>query len=422
MRVPDNLSALRVRNFRLFAGGQVLSLVGRWMFFTTQDWLVVQLGGHGTALGTVVALQFLPILLLSPYTGVLADRFSKRKILYFTQTYFSVIAVFAFVTVVTHTATITSVCIQAFLVGLMWSLDTPTRQSFVSEMVGKEHLTNAIAINSVVFNAARIVGPGLAGLAIAAFGSAPVFGLTAFTQIGVLSSLLRMRPSELQPSKRVARGKGQVREGLRYVRNRPDLMMPIVLIFIVSAVGLNFPITLALSAKHFHGGSATYGLLSSTLAVGNLGGALIATRRQQPRQRTMVLAALAFGLAECVTAVMPNLPLFLIALVPMGLAILTLTTTCNAYVQLGADEQLRGRVMALYLMVFLGSTPIGAPIVGVICEHWGPQAGLAVGGVASIAAACGTALWLRRNDKRRTTTRGLVLSLGVDENELVPVA
>ncbi|HVU72236.1 MAG TPA: MFS transporter [Mycobacteriales bacterium] len=421
MRLPDNLSALRVRNFRLFAGGQVLSLIGRWMFFTTQDWLVVQLGGHGNALGTVVALQFLPTLLLSPYTGVLADRFPKRKILYVTQTYFSVVALFAFITVVTHTATITTVCVQAFLVGLMWSLDTPTRQSFVSEMVGTEHLTNAIAINSVVFNTARIVGPALAGLAIAGVGDAPVFGITAFTQLGVLSGLLRMRASELQPAKRIQRGKGQVREGLRYVRNRPDLMMPILLIFIVSAIGLNFPITLALSAKHFHGGSATYGLLSSTLAVGNLGGALVATRRQRPRQRTMILAALAFGVAELVAALMPNLPLFMLALVPTGLAILTLTTTCNAYVQLGAEETFRGRVMSLYLMVFLGSTPIGAPIVGAICEHWGARAGLAAGGLASLVAGLGALVWLRRQDRRRPTPRRAGLRLPVDDTELAPV-
>ena len=399
MRVPDNLSALRVRNFRLFVSGQVLSLVGRWMFFTTQDWLVVQLGGHGTALGTVVALQFLPTLLLSPYTGVLADRFPKRTILLVTQGYFSLVAAFAFITVLTHTASITSVCVQAFLVGLMWSLDTPTRQSFVSEMVGTDHVTNAIAINSVVFNSARIIGPSLAGLAIAAVGDAPVFGLTMFTQLGVLTGLLRMRTSELTPAQRIVRAKGQVREGLRYVRNRPDLLMPIALIFVVSAVGLNFPITLALSARHFHGGSATYGLLSSTLAVGSLGGALVATRRTRPRQRTMVIASLAFGVAECVVALMPDLPLFMVMLVPTGLAILTLTTTCNAYVQLGTDETFRGRVMALYLMVFLGSTPIGAPLVGLICQHWGPQAGLAAGGIASIVAGLGALLWLRGRNR-----------------------
>jgi MFS family permease len=414
MRLPANLSALRVRNFRLFASGQVLSLTGRWMFFTTQDWLVVQLGGHGTALGIVTALQFLPTLLLSPYTGVLADRFPKRSILFVTQGYFCLVAAFAFTTVATHTATITSVCVQAFLVGLMWSLDTPTRQSFVSEMVGTEHITNAIAINSVVFNSARIVGPSLAGLAIAAFGDAPVFALTTFTQLGVLTGLLRMRTSELTPAKRIERGKGQVREGLRYVRNRPDLLLPIVVIFVVSAVGLNFPVTLALSARQFHGGSATYGLLSSTLAVGSLAGALVATRRTRPRQRTMVLGALAFGVAECVDALMPDLPLFMIALVPTGLAILTLTTTCNAYVQVRTDETFRGRVMALYLMVFLGSTPIGAPLVGLICQHWGARAGLAAGGIASIAAGLGAYLWLRGRNRpaaRAVTPRPVTVAL-----------
>jgi MFS family permease len=251
----------------------------------------------------------------------------------------------------------------------------------------------------VVFNSARIVGPSLAGLAIAGIGDAPVFAITAVTQAAVVSSLLRMRASELFPSPRVERAKGQVREGLRYIVGRPDLMLPIVTIFIVSAIGLNFPVTLALSAKHFHGGSATYGLLSSTLAVGSLGGALVATRRTTPRLRTMVLGAIAFGVAECVAAAMPNLTLFMLSLIPTGLAVLTFTTTCNAYVQIRTDEQLRGRVMALYMMVFLGSTPIGAPVVGLICEHWGPQAGLAVGGAASILAGLGALAWLRRGPR-----------------------
>lgn len=399
LRLPAAMRALAVRNFRLFLGGQLFSLTGRWMLVTGQDWLVIQLGGHGVALGITTALQFAPVLMFSLWAGVVADRRDKRRLLLVTQSSWALIAVLLAVLTLTGAITLALVFLLAFALGTVNALDTPVRQSFVVEMVGPADVANAVALNSVCFNSARIVGPSVAGLLIASVGTGPVFVVTAVSMIGVLSGLVRMRVAELHPAARVARGRGQLVAGFAYVRSRPDLALAIGLLGVVSLVGLNFPVTLALMAREdFSGGAQLYGAFSSALAVGAVLGALAATRRGVPRQRTLVAGAAAFGVCETVAALMPTPLAFGLALVATGAAQLTLTTTALTTVQLGAGDQMRGRVMAIYLLVFLGTTPIGGPLVGALCEGLGPRAGLLFGGVTSVlAAVVAGALVLRAN-------------------------
>ncbi len=310
------------------------------------------------------------------------------------------------------------VFVLAAALGTVNALDTPARQSFVVEMVGAEDLPNAVAINSMTFNSARIVGPSVAGLLIAGVGTSPVFFATAVSAIGVLTGLARMRVSELRAAVPLARAKGQLREGFRYVRGRRDLMLVIGMVGLVSALGLNFPVTLALMARQeFHGGAELYGAFSSTLAVGNLLGAVAAARRTRPRQRTLVISAALFGIGETVAALMPSPATFGAALVVTGAALLTFTTTANTTVQLSVDGQMRGRVMAIYLLVFLGCTPIGGPLVGMLCQALGPRAGLLVGGIPTTLMAVAVAVLLLR--ARRSAHRHPASVEHVDRRELV---
>jgi len=418
VRLPDGLRALRIRNFRLYASGQLLTLTGRWMLVTGQDWLVVQLGGHGTALGIATALQFAPTLLLGLWAGVLADRVDKRRLLLVTQACYAALALSGGLLVASGAITLPLVFVLAAALGTVNALDTPARQSFVVEMVGAEDLPNAVAINSMTFNSARIIGPSVAGLLIAGVGTSPVFFTTAVSAIGVLTGLARMRVSELRAAVPLARAKGQLREGFRYVRGRQDLLLVIGMVGLVSALGLNFPVTLALMARQeFHGGAELYGAFSSTLAVGNLLGAVAAARRTRPRQRTLVISAALFGIGETVAALMPSPVTFGAALVVTGAALLTFTTTANTTVQLSVDGQMRGRVMAIYLLVFLGSTPIGGPLVGMLCQALGPRAGLLVGGIPTTLMAVAVAVLLLR--VRRRADRHPASVEHVDRRELV---
>jgi MFS family permease len=283
-------------------------------------------------------------------------------------------------------------------------VDTPTRQAFVSEMVGPKDLPNAVSLNSATFNSARIVGPALAGLAISGLGTGWVFVANGLSYAAVIAGLALMRPAELWTGARQPRSSGQLREGLHYVRLRPQLYVPMVLVFMVGTFGLNFQITLSLVAKQtFHTGAGSFGLLTSALAAGSLLGALSSARRKgAPRSRTMLTSALAFGLMEITVGLAPTFPVMAVLLVPTGIAVLTFTTTANALVQLGSDPQVRGRVMALYVLVFLGGTPVGAPLIGVLAEHLGPRASLLIGGAVCAVSALGAAVFLAR-------TRGLVL-------------
>ena len=361
--------SLRVRNYRLFASGQIVSLTGTWMQRVAQDWLVLNLSHNsGTALGVVTALQFTPTLLLGLWGGVLADRYDKRRLLLVTQSTMGLLALVLGLLDASGVVTLWQVFALAALLGVSNAVDVPVRQAFVVEMVGQDELTNAVSLNSATFNSARIIGPAVAGLMINWVGTGPVFFVNAASVAAVLVGLVMMRPAELYRAPVVARARGQLREGIRYVRSRADLVVPMVLVFIVGTFGLNFQITLALMTKQVFGlGAGAYGMLSTSLAVGSLTGALMSTRRRsRPRLRMLVLAATAFGLVETLAGVMPSYATLALMLVPAGATALTFTIAANSTVQMGSEPTMRGRVMALYLLCFLGGTPVGAPMIGAL--------------------------------------------------------
>ena len=388
--------SLHVRNYRLYASGAVVSNVGTWMQRVAQDWLVLQLThNNGTALGITTGLQFLPILLLSPYAGLVADRFPKRRLLQVTQLMLAVPALVLGLLAVTGVAQTWMVFAVALWFGVGSAFDAPARQSFVSEIVGPDDLTNAVGLNSASFNLARMIGPALAGVLIAALGSGvsatgAVILINAVSYSAVILSLQRMRDRELHPAKPVARHPGMIVEGMRYTLARPDLMLILTIVFFAGTFGLNFQITSALMATEvFHKGAGEYGLLGTTLAIGSLSGALLAARRSRIRHRLVVAAAVGFGLAEIVAGLMPTYTAFAVWTPVLGLFSLTLITSANATFQMSVAPQMRGRVMALYMMVFMGGTPIGAPIVGWVGQEFGARWTLLGGGAATIL---GTAL------------------------------
>lgn len=383
-------SSLRVRNYRLFAMGSLVSNTGTWMQRIAQDWLVLELSNNsGVALGLVTALQFGPILIFGMYGGMLADRYDKRKLLFATQASMGLLALVLGVLDLVDIVALWHVYVLATGLGIATALDTPIRQAFVSELVGPDRLANAVGLNSSTFNAARLVGPAVAGLLIAAFSTAPVFLLNAGSFVVTLFALSRMRSAELYKTERVARGKGQLREALHYVRDRPDLMLPMLLVFIVGTFGLNFQLTTALMAREvFELDASAFGLLGSCVAVGSLTGALLsARRRERPRLRMLIVAALVFGVLEMIAGVMPTFASFAILLVPTGAAALTFIIAANSSIQLGTDATMRGRVMALYLLFFMGGAPIGAPIVGWLSENFGARSGIVAGGLCCVIAA-----------------------------------
>jgi MFS family permease len=390
--------SLRVRNYRLYAAGQLVSLTGTWMQRVAQDWLVLELTNSGTALGIVTALQFLPSLLFGLWGGLLADRYDKRKLLLATQTGLALVALILGVLDVTGIVQYWQVLVLALALGLVSAIDSPVRQSFVVEMVGPDDLTNAVGLNSTIFNSARILGPAVAGVMITAIGTGWAFVANGISSIAVLTGLALMRPAELRPSPAIDRIRGQLRAGLHYVRQRQDLLLTMVLVFVVGTFGLNFQITTALLAKQvFHRSATGYGLLSTALAVGACVGAVLATRRRtRPSLLFLLLAAMAFGLLEILAGSMPGFGATALMLVLVGLAMLTFTTAANSSVQLGVEATMRGRVMALYLMCFLGGTPIGAPIVGWVANTVGPRWGMIGGGLVCMAMAVGMALYLVR--------------------------
>ena len=393
--------SLRIRNYRLFAAGQLISHTGTWMQAVGQDWLVLQLTGSGVALGITMALQFLPMLLFGLWGGLVADRYDKRRLLVGVQAFMAVLALTLAVLTVTDLVELWMVYALALLLGMATVVDNPTRQAFVSEMVEPADVPNAVALNSATFNLARILGPATAGLLIAGWGIAPVFFINAASYAAVLAGLLRMRAADLRVTRRAQAGPGQLRAGLRYVRSHGELLVPMVLTGVVATFGLNFRVTLSLMSKGpFHGGAGVYGMLSAVLAGGALTGALVSARRYKPRQGVLVGAALVFGLLEMALAAMPNLPLFAVLLFPTGAAVIFFTSTANSTIQLASSDRMRGRVMALYALVFLGGTPLGGPLMGWLAEQFGPPAALAVGGGVSATAAAVTGLILRRRSGR----------------------
>ena len=386
--------SLSTRNYRIFIAGQVVSLSGTWMQSVAQAWLVLRLTGSGTALGLVIALQFLPVLLFGPFGGVIADRFPKRRLLVGTQTVAMTQALVLGVLELTGAIELWMVFAMAAVFGLVTAVDNPARQTFVLEMVGKDNLTNAITLNSVVINAARIVGPALAGVLIAVVGIGICFILNAASYVAVIIALLLMRTSELSPAPTQVRAKGQLRAGLSYVRATPELLVPLVMMAIIGTLSYEFQVILPLVAERtFDGGAGTYGTLTSAMGVGAVvGGLATAGRSGAPSDAGLVRAAAMFGAVILLAAVAPFLWLEVLVLVLVGAASINVLATGNTTLQLRAAPEMRGRVMALWAVAFLGTTPVGGPIIGFIGEHAGPRVGLAVGGTAALVAA-GVGWW-----------------------------
>lgn len=405
-------SSLRNRNFRLFAAGQTVSNTGTWMQRIAQDWLVLKLTGSTTALGITTGLQFLPMLLFGLWGGVIADRYPKRRLLIGTQTVMGLLAAVMAVLVLTDAVRVWHVWVLAFGLGLATVVDNPARQAFVVEMVGREDLPNAVGLNSANFQLARIVGPAVGGVLIGAIGTGWVFVVNAISYIGVLLGLMAIREAELRSMPIVSREKGQLREGLRYVRGKPELLVAIALVGFIGTFGYNFAVTLAaFSNDVFHAGPGSFGLLNTVFAFGSLAGALLAARRGRTRMRVLVAAAIAFGLLETLAALMPGYWSFALMLIPIGMAGLTFNTAANSTVQLACDPVMRGRVMGIYMLVFMGGTPIGGPLTGWLAESFGPRAGLFLGGLISLIAALAVAVLLTRHAGIRLRPRSMVRAM-----------
>ncbi len=361
-----------------------------------QDWLVLTVltDGAGTQVGIVTALQFVPLLVLSPWAGALADRVNRRTLLQIAQAWTGLLGLGLGLLVVTGTAKLWMVYAFALLGGVASALDSPARQAFVSELVPAKSLVNAVGLNSAAFNTARLIGPAVSGLIIQWVGMGPVFFINAALFLVPVLTLGMMNPDQLLRPPRQPRAKGQIREGFAYVRSRPDIIAIMVIMGMVSAFGLNFQMTSALMATEvFHKGAGDYGMLGSYMAIGSLAGALLAARRSRPRLRLIVGASLAFGVFEAALAMAPSYLAFAILAAPTGLAALTLITSANAAVQISTPAEIRGRVMSLYTMIFLGATPFGAPIVGWIGETFGARWSLGVGAIGCVAVAIVIGVW-----------------------------
>jgi MFS family permease len=409
-------SALKIRNYRLFATGAVVSNTGTWMSRIAQDWLVLSITGSSFAVGITTALQFLPMLLFGLYGGVIADRYPKRQILLCTQAALGLLGLLLAGLTLGGVVQVWHVYAIAFLLGMVTVVDNPTRQTFVVEMVGPSVMRNAVSLNAANFQAARLVGPAVAGVLITAVGSGWAFLINGLSFIAPLTGLLLMRTADLHMIERAPRAKGQLREGLRYVAGKPELIWPIVLVGFIGTFGFNFPIWLsAFANKVFDSGAGTYGLLNTLMAAGSLLGALLAARRSRTRLRMLVAAAAVFGLLEGAAALAPVFWLFAALLVPIGIFGLTFNTTANATVQLATEPVMRGRVMSLYMMVFVGGTPVGGPVMGWVTDTYGARVGFLSGGLISAAAAVSVGLVLARTaglrprvDLRRGNGRALV--------------
>lgn len=382
--------SLRSYNYRIWSAGALVSNIGTWMQRTAQDWLVLtELTHHSaSAVGIVMALQFGPQLLLLPLTGFAADHFSQRKLLMITQAAMGGLALALGLMTVTGIVQLWHVYIFAFLFGCASAFDAPARQTFVGELVGDQDLTNAVALNSTSFNAARMVGPAIAGIAIASIGTGWAFIVNGVSFVAVLVSLSMLRTAELHPKPRAKRTRGSLTEGFRYAWEKPDLRMTLIMLALIGTFGLNFPIFIStMAVRVFHTNAGGYGLLSSIMAVGTMSGALLGAGREQPRFKYLLVGAAFFGLGCGLAAIAPNYWLFAAALVIIGVAALTFMNTSNSLMQLSTEPSMRGRVMAIRLAIALGGTPIGAPIAGFVADHYGPRWSLALAAAAGLLAA-----------------------------------
>jgi MFS family permease len=395
------ISSLRQRNYRLFFFGQLVSVAGTWMQTVAQSFVVLDLTHSGTQLGLTTAARFLPMFVFGPLGGVFADRMDRRRVLYVTQALSGLLAGVFAVTVGTHSIRLWIVYLLALALGFVNVFDNPARQSFISEMVSAEDLPNAVTLNSVAMNMARVLGAALGGVIAAAIGLALCFTVNALSFGAVLVSLAAMRSSELFPAKRVSRQKKQVRQGLRYVRNTPELFIPLLMIAVIGTLAWEFQVSLPLMAsKVFHGGAASYGVMASVMGGGAVVGGLISAARARPRARALCLAASGWGIAILAAAVAPSFALELAALVFVGYGSITFNSLAKTTLQLAAKPEMRGRVMALWALAWLGSTPIGGPIVGWAGQAFGARWALVIGGVAALACGVLALPALTRLDRR----------------------
>jgi MFS family permease len=400
-RLRRTFRSLADHNYRLWAAGALVSNVGTWMQRIAQDWLVLaELTRHsGTAVGIVMSLQFGPPIVLMPLAGLAADRCDRRRLLIATQSAMALLALGLGLLTISHRVELGHVYLFAALLGCVTAFDSPVRQTFVAELVGDDDLPNAVALNSTLFNGARLVGPAVAGVMIAAVGSGWVFVANALSFVGVIAALAAMRVGELRQLPRADAGITGMIDGFRYIRAHPDLALALAMLFIVGTYGLNFPVFIStMAVTTFHGGPDLYGALSSMMAVGSVAGALLVAARRSPSLRRLRASALAFGLACALAALMPGPASFGAVLVAVGALAQVFTTSTNSLVQLSTEASMRGRVMAIYMGIFLGCTPLGAPLVGWVADTFGPRWALAVGAAsgvfaAAVAAACMTPRW-----------------------------
>ncbi len=382
--------SLRVFNYRVWFGGALVSNIGTWMQRTAQDWLVLtELTHHNaTAVGIVMALQFGPQLLLLPWTGFAADHMDRRKLMMATQAGMGALALLLGIMTVTHVVQLWHVYAFAFLFGCVSAFDAPARQVFVSEMVDENHLANAVGLNSTSFNAGRMIGPAAAGLTIAAFGSGWAFILNGVSFLAVLASLLFLRVHELHSHEKAVKRRGSIFEGFGYVWRRADLRTSMIMLALIGTFGFNFAIFIStMAVRVFHTNAGGYGLLSSAMAVGTMGGALLAAGREKPTFQLLCMGAAVFGIGCALAAIMPGYWLFAATLVLVGVSALTFANSSNSLMQLSTEPAMRGRVMAIRLAVALGGTPIGAPIVGWVADSWGPRWSLGVAAASGVIAA-----------------------------------
>jgi MFS family permease len=401
--------SFRTFNYRTWFFGAVISNIGGWMQATAQDWVVLTelTNNDAAAMGATMALQFGPPLVLVSVTGWVADRFDRRKVLLTTQSILMLLALGVAALLLTGVMTLPLMFCFAAAFGVTNAFDAPARQAFVSDMVSREDTSNAVALNSASFNMARLIGPAVGGLAIVALGSGWVFVANAVTFLAMLIALLLIRRNELIPRTKGGKNSAGLAAGFHYVLTRPDLLVVFVMVFLIGAFGMNFPIFASTMALEFHQGADGYGLLSSVLAIGSLAGALLAARRDRARVRVIVISAAGFGVASLISALMPSYWSYAAVLIFVGFSTVTMLTTANGYVQTTTDAALRGRVLALYMAVVMGSTPIGAPIAGWLADTFGPRAAISVGGFAGILAGAigiGWMLWsgrLHRHERTR---------------------
>ena len=393
-------SSLSIPNYRRYFAGQVISITGNWMQIVGEMWLMVQLTGSGVGVGLAAGLQFLPILLFGAWGGLLADRLSKRRVLTYTQLSLAVPALALFALAATGAAEPWMVLALILVRGSVVAIDNPARQSFVVEIVGPDRVVNAVALNSVVVHCSRILGPVAAGTIIALVGIAPCFAVNAASFLAMFIALRTMNPRALHTPKPAERKRGELKSALRYVRGTPELLIPLAMMALVGTISFNFQVLLPLLADFtWNGTASTYAMLTAAMGVGSVAGALAAGARGRVSPGLLVVSSLAFGLSMLLAAAAPTLEWQLAALIPLGAASVTFAAGVNSALQINVEPTMRGRVMSLYSIVFLGSTPIGAPLVGWLAEAAGPRAGLLAGGVAALLA--GVAAWFafaRRSD------------------------